>query len=61
MEDLTDSLADGLVAELTTVLERYDGTLSVPVVVGALETVKMGVIFDHITFLQEDDEEDDED
>lgn len=60
MEDLTDSLADGLVAELTTVLDRYDGTLPVSIVVGALEMVKMQTVFDHITFLQESDEDDED-
>lgn len=52
------TLATGLVEELLDLIHKYDDTLMVTTVVGALEIVKQQIIMDQMEFVEVDDEED---
>jgi len=52
-------LAEGMSKDIYEVLERYNEAVSLPLVVGVLEMVKVQVLFDHSEF-ETDEEEDDE-
>lgn len=54
------SLASGLVEELLDLVHKYDETLMVTTVVGALEIVKQQIIIDQMEFIEADDENEDD-
>lgn len=54
------SLASGLVEELLDLVHKYDETLMVTTVVGALEIVKQQIIIDQMEFIEADDEDEDD-
>lgn len=49
-------IASGLFREIMYVIEKYEGTLYVPTVLGVLEVAKMEVVKASLTEENEDDE-----
>lgn len=49
-------LIDGLMDEIFAVIHKYDETMYVTSVIGALELVKQQLILDHIEVMEDDDE-----